>query len=128
VDGADLVVLSEVGYFLSPGRLRELGRRASELAAASGSERATVLACHWRHEIVGWPLRGEKVHEILDEVLGLPRRAHLVEDDVVLSVWSSAEVSRAARRARGSQAPGQRSRHTTEPANSSTARKSSGNA
>jgi LmbE family N-acetylglucosaminyl deacetylase len=85
----ELVVLSEVGYFLSPARLRQLADRVGELVA--GSDRATVLACHWRHEIVGWPLTGDEVHALVEERLGasgLERRSHLVEEDVVLTVWT----------------------------------------
>ena len=84
----DLAVISEVGYFLSPGRLRALAERAAELV--SGSPGGTVLACHWRHEIVGWPLVGDGVHALLEDVLvaaGLRRHSHLVEDDVVLTAW-----------------------------------------
>ncbi|WP_425942961.1 PIG-L family deacetylase [Ornithinimicrobium sp. W1665] len=91
-ESVELVVLSEVGYFLSPGRLRELARRVGELVTGPGSDRATVVACHWRHEIVGWPLTGEEVHAILDEALaaaGLERRSHLVEEHFVLTVWSA---------------------------------------
>lgn len=84
----DLVVVSEVGYFLSPARLRGLAERAAELV--SGTPQGTVLACHWRHDIVGWPLVGDGVHTVLDGVMtaaGLRRHSHLVEDDVVLSAW-----------------------------------------
>lgn len=82
----DLVVVSEVGYFLSPARLGALADRVREGLAAG--EQAAVLACHWRHEIVGWPLRGDDVHALLDARLGLTRRSHVVEDDVVLTVWT----------------------------------------
>ncbi|WP_169448507.1 PIG-L family deacetylase [Ornithinimicrobium pekingense] len=85
-EDVELVVVSEVGYFLSPNRLRTLARRVR--GTLEGRSRATVLACHWRHEIVGWPLRGDDVHALLEEELGLPRRSCLVEDDVVLTVWS----------------------------------------
>ena len=56
--------------------------------AVAGLEHAAVVACHWRHEIVGWPLRGGQVHEVLHAALGLPRVEHVVEDDFLLSVWS----------------------------------------
>ena len=82
----DLVVVSEVGYFLSPGRLTALAGRIRD--ALSHEEHATVLACHWRHDIVGWPLDGDGVHAILESHLGLTRRSHLVEDDVLLTVWT----------------------------------------
>jgi hypothetical protein len=85
-EDVELVVVSEVGYFLSPGRLRTLARRVRKRLA--DRPRATVVACHWRHEIVGWPLRGDDVHAVLETELGLPRRSRLVEDDVVLTVWS----------------------------------------
>ncbi|WP_170955536.1 SAM-dependent methyltransferase [Ornithinimicrobium cerasi] len=42
--GLELVVLSEVGYFFSPGRLQTLARRVR--ASLEGQERAAVLACH----------------------------------------------------------------------------------
>ncbi len=85
----ELAVLSEVGYFLSPRRLAELADRVGALVAET--ETATVLACHWRHEIVGWPLTGDQVHAIVGDRLaahGLERRSHLVEEDVVLTVWA----------------------------------------
>lgn len=82
----DLVVVSEIGYFLSPGRLTSLADRVSESLAHN--ESATVLACHWRHEIVGWPMRGDEVHDRLDAHLGLRRRSQAIEDDVVLTVWT----------------------------------------
>lgn len=85
-EGSLLVVVSEVGYFLSPRRLSDLAARIR--GAVSGLEHAAVVACHWRHEIVGWPLRGGQVHEVLHVELGLPRVEHVVEDDVLLSVWS----------------------------------------
>jgi len=39
---ADLVIISELGYFLSPDRMQRLAQHV----AAPGS--LTVLACHWR--------------------------------------------------------------------------------
>ena len=56
--GHDLVVLSEVGYFLCPAALEELGRHIRDGLPADG----VVVLCHWRHEISGWPLDGPDVH------------------------------------------------------------------
>ncbi len=59
-DGAfDLVVLSEVGYFLSPVALDRLIERVRGSLTATG----TVVLCHWRHEVVGWVLDGPTVHD-----------------------------------------------------------------
>ena len=55
----DLVSISEVGYFLSPGQLAEV----VELALESLTEDGHLLLCHWRHQPVGWPLAGPAVHE-----------------------------------------------------------------
>lgn len=55
----DLVSISEVGYFLSPRGLDEV----VSLARSALSDDGHLLLCHWRHEIVGWPLTGRAVHE-----------------------------------------------------------------
>jgi LmbE family N-acetylglucosaminyl deacetylase/SAM-dependent methyltransferase len=54
----DLVVVSEVGYFLSPAELEGLVRRVASSLAVEG----VVVLCHWRHPIAGWPLDGAQVH------------------------------------------------------------------
>ncbi len=79
---ADLVVISEVGYFLSPDRLRRLVEKVS----ASGC--GTVVACHWRHDIEGWPLDGPAVHEILMEGLGMHRTITISDPDFMLDVFT----------------------------------------
>ncbi|KRF36938.1 hypothetical protein ASG94_05990 [Nocardioides sp. Soil805] len=56
----DLVSVSEVGYFLSPAALGELVARA---LAALGED-GHLLLCHWRHDLVGWPLTGPGVHDV----------------------------------------------------------------
>ena len=55
----DLVSISEVGYFLSPGELAEVVVRVRDTLTDDGH----LLLCHWRHEIVGWPLDGPDVHD-----------------------------------------------------------------
>ena len=56
----DLVVVSEVGYFLSPVELEGLLARVRQSLAPGGH----VVLCHWRHPIVGWPLDGDRVHDL----------------------------------------------------------------
>ena len=55
----DLVSISEVGYFLSPQELAEVIVLAHDALTDDGH----LLLCHWRHEIVGWPLDGPDVHD-----------------------------------------------------------------
>lgn len=54
----DLLVLSEVGYFLSPGELERL----VELMRSTLTEDGVVVLAHWRHAVEGWPLDGPAVH------------------------------------------------------------------
>ncbi|GIG41868.1 hypothetical protein Cph01nite_36300 [Cellulomonas phragmiteti] len=83
----DLVVLSEVGYYLSwadltvalPDLLTRLSRGG------------TVLACHWRHPVEDYPLPGDAVHRALARAAQDAGLAHLVEHreaDLLLDVWS----------------------------------------
>lgn len=55
----DLVVLSEVGYFLSSDELDEVLDRITGSLRPGG----VLLLCHWRHPIEGWQLDGRQVHE-----------------------------------------------------------------
>ena len=57
----DLVSVSEVGYFLSPRALGELVSRALGALEEDGH----LLLCHWRHDLVGWPLTGPMVHDVV---------------------------------------------------------------
>ncbi|MEO6998193.1 MAG: PIG-L family deacetylase [Terracoccus sp.] len=56
----DLVVVSEIGYFLSPLELEGLLARVRDSLEPHGH----VVLCHWRHPIVGWPLDGDRVHDL----------------------------------------------------------------
>ena len=71
----DLVVLSEVGYFLSPAALEGLvGRVITSL-----SPKGVVVLCHWRHPVKGWPLDGPEVHRLFGRE-GLPPVAATYRD------------------------------------------------
>jgi LmbE family N-acetylglucosaminyl deacetylase len=74
----DLVVVSEVGYFLSPRDLELLVLGVDRLLAEDG----VVVLCHWRHPVEGWVLDGARVHRTLEEGLGRERLAAYVDRDV----------------------------------------------
>ena len=85
----DLVVLSEVGYFLSPIDLERLLRRIAESLTPQG----TVVLCHWRHPIRGWPLDGPDVHERALATAGLPPlMARYRDTDVEILVLAARTV------------------------------------
>jgi len=79
----DLVVISELGYFLSPAALDELALRTRASLQPGG----TVLACHWRRAIEGCEMRGDEVHERLHLALDMQRLAEWVDEDLRLAVW-----------------------------------------
>ena len=75
----DLIVLSEVGYYLSTDDLALLLESARSHLSPGG----TLLACHWRHPVADYPLSGDEVHAAID----LPRLARHEEDDFILEVF-----------------------------------------
>lgn len=81
---ADLVVLSEVGYFLTPSEwLRTL--RVVRDRLSDGGE---VVLVHWRHPTDDIPLDGPAVHEQAAAALGdLGHRVHHEDGDVLVDVW-----------------------------------------
>ena len=82
-DAFDLVVISELGYFLSPDALEELIRKVR----GSLQPGATVLACHWRQQIDGCALDGDEVQRRIGHGLGLPSLTRVADVDFLLEVW-----------------------------------------
>lgn len=78
----DLVVLSEVAYYLDAGECVATLARASQSLVDDG----VLLAVHWRHPVTDYPLTGDEVHEMLDATAGLRRLARWLDDDLVLDV------------------------------------------
>lgn len=84
----DLVVVSEVGYFLSPRDLDRLVERVAESLPPDG----VVVLCHWRHPVGGWVLDGPEVHDRFRRADGLPPEAACYRDrDVEICVLSRSE-------------------------------------
>ncbi len=81
----DLVVLSEVGYYLDEGALRRL----LDVAVGSLTPSGVLVTCHWRHPAPDYPLRGDSVAEIVADhatVRGLSHLVGHVEEDFRLDV------------------------------------------
>lgn len=80
----DLIVFSEIGYYLDGEDLTDMIRLASDSLTADGQ----LLACHWRPPIDDCPLNARQVHDLIHEHLGLPRLVLHQEADFILEVWS----------------------------------------
>lgn len=80
----DLIVISEIGYYLDADDLKRLILLAEQSLTADGQ----LLACHWRPPIDGCPLNARQVHDLLHEHLHLPRLVLHQEADFLLELWS----------------------------------------
>ena len=80
--GFDLVVVSEVGYFLIPHGLDDLVGRIRRSLAPDG----VLVLCHWRHDIAGWPLDGPLVHTVMTRADVRPVLARYEDRDFELLV------------------------------------------
>ncbi|MBF8730019.1 class I SAM-dependent methyltransferase [Pseudomonas guariconensis] len=80
----DLIVLSEIGYYLDPTDWLQV----IEQSVASLSHDGGLLACHWRHPIVGCPQEGREVHELIARHLPLYPVLRHEEADFLLEYWS----------------------------------------
>ena len=90
----DLVVLSEVCYYLQPGVLRDvLGREVRRLRSA-----ATVVAAHWRHPVADYPINGDQVTDVIAATPGLHRLGGYRDADMAVEVFETqSPISVAAR-------------------------------
>jgi SAM-dependent methyltransferase len=80
----DLIVFSEVGYYLEESHLNQVVGRMRE----SLSDEGAIVACHWRKPIEGWSLHGDQVHAIMRGSMRLPLLSHYWDDDLVIDVWT----------------------------------------
>ncbi len=80
---ADLVVLSEIGYYLSSHDLDATIGRAVDGLVSGGA----LLAIHWRRESADYPLGGDDVHAHLFGRSGLERLGGYADEDVRIEVF-----------------------------------------
>ncbi|HYQ55006.1 MAG TPA: class I SAM-dependent methyltransferase [Pseudomonas sp.] len=80
----DLIVLSELGYYLDPTDWLQVIEQAVGSLTCDGG----VLACHWLHPIAGCPQDGRQVHHLLARHLPLYPVCRHEEADFVLEYWS----------------------------------------
>lgn len=85
----DLIVLSEIGYFLDS----EAWHQVIEKTLLSLGPGGSVLACHWLHPIEGCSQNGREVHATLAKQLPLKRYSRYEEADFLLEYWSRMPAS-----------------------------------
>lgn len=80
----DLIVFSEVCYYLEPTTLVSVLASATVALEPSG----TLLAAHWRHPVAEYLQTGDDVHAALSGTAGLERMARYADDDMLLEVFA----------------------------------------
>jgi LmbE family N-acetylglucosaminyl deacetylase/SAM-dependent methyltransferase len=81
----DLVVVSEVGYYLAPDELAAMWDRIEDAMMPGG----TLALCHWRHPVEGWELDGEAVHTSARERFRWRSAGLYRERDFILEVFTA---------------------------------------
>ena len=80
----DLIVLSEVAYYLTQHELDELILKLQK----SLNDDGMLLSCHWRHPIEHFQLDGHRVHQQLKEKLNLFHYSSLIDPDFLVDIWT----------------------------------------
>ncbi|MGA1836226.1 bifunctional PIG-L family deacetylase/class I SAM-dependent methyltransferase [Herbiconiux sp. 11R-BC] len=89
----DLIVASELAYYLHGGELDELVRQCSDALEDHGA----LVICHWRHVLDGDEHPGDRVTAAFDAHPGLEALARHEEEDFVLVVLVHPPVASVAR-------------------------------
>jgi SAM-dependent methyltransferase len=82
----DLVVLSEICYYLTAAMLRQVLDREVPLLMPG----ATVIAAHWRHLVTEYPMTGDHATDIIGATAGLHHLGGYRDADVVIEVFDTA--------------------------------------
>ena len=84
----DLIVLSEVCYYLAPDALRAV----LDDALAHLTHDGVLLAAHWRHPVEGYLMTGDQVHSQFAQHPGFARTARYEDPDVVIETFTPASA------------------------------------
>jgi predicted O-methyltransferase YrrM len=83
----DLLVLSEVAYYLQAETLAEVLRRELPRLAPG----ANIVAAHWRHPVADYPLSGDAAHDVIAQTPGLTSMGRYRDSDVVIDVFDTGD-------------------------------------
>lgn len=83
----DLLVLSEVAYYLSAETLADVLRRECPRLRPG----ANIVAAHWRHPVADYPLTGDAAHEVIARTPGLTPIGRYRDSDVVIEAFDTGD-------------------------------------
>lgn len=81
----DLIVISEIAYYLSPDELAQV----AEQCAASLADGGSIVLCHWRAPFAQRVQSTVRVHAAFQNIASLHQLLRHEEADFLLGVWSS---------------------------------------
>lgn len=90
----DLIIISEILYYLAADDIDTVIAWIEQNLATGG----TLLCCHWRYDIEGFQMNGEKVHQRLYQAFNQIKQANthaltfthqskVVDSDFLLDIW-----------------------------------------
>ena len=82
---ADLVVLSELCYYLHPEVLRDTLDREIPLLKSG----TTVISAHWRHPVAEYPMTGAYATDVIAATTGLHHLGGYRDADVIIEVFDT---------------------------------------
>ena len=99
----DLIVISEILYYLSPNDIDTVIAWIEQNLAIGG----TLLCCHWRYAIDGFAMTGESVHQRLQQAFTLGastehiknhltafiHQSQMIDTDFLLDIWQNSPHS-----------------------------------
>lgn len=80
----DLIVISEVAYYLSLTELHEFIDQLKDSLTLQGE----ILCCHWRHTIQDFELDAHQVHHHLKQSLPFAHYLSLNDPDFIIDIWT----------------------------------------
>lgn len=85
----DLIVLSEIGYYLAASELDELIAHLQQALTPEG----LLVACHWKHPFEQAHQDGIAVHAGIARLLTLPLSYRYEDSDFLLEAWTAQPLS-----------------------------------
>ncbi len=95
----DLIVISEILYYLSPADVDSVILWVKQNLAVDG----TLLCCHWRYAIDGFDMTGDIVHQRLQQAfnvsanhtehLAFSHQSQIIDSDFLLDIWQHSPAS-----------------------------------
>jgi len=89
----DLIVISEVAYYLTYDELDEFIKKLKHALKPEGE----ILCCHWRHDIQDFELNAQQVHQSFQQYFPFHHYLSLNDPDFMVDVWTVSTSSIAQR-------------------------------